>query len=240
MRLDMDGGLVMYPGLDEENVTGRVRLRRLEGRLTNALTFSSGRTAYDLTLILEQLENPDRANLYMPKDYDQGRRVAALMQGGRSRAPEGSMNVSEMIRIVDPGIPREARLGDQLASISMELREARALERQIGQRQAALAAGPASREALAELGGNRTELRAIQARSTQLARARSELEAALRASARRRSVVGLDDESFVRVERLLVELEATRQPRDALGIFEGREALRESAPHRPGKAAKPW
>ena len=236
-----DGNLSLYPGLDEETVTGRARLRRCEGRLTHQITLSSGRTAYDLVLILEQLENPDRANLYMPKDYDQARRIWQSIAGGRGRPPEGSMNSSEMIRIVDPNIPRESWLGGQLQTIALELREARLLERQLRERQAALRSQRGTREVLAELAGNDREIKAIKSRAGQLARARGELEAALRTAARKRSIVGLDDDSFVRVERMLLELEAAKPKADTLDLFEGDAARQGNGQSRqPATGGKPW
>ena len=241
IQLAEDGSLSVYPGLDEETVTGRARLRRCEGHLTHQVTMSSGRTAYDLVLILEQLENPDRANLYMPKDYDQARRIWQSIAGGRGKPPEGSMNVSEMIRIVDPNIPRESRLGSQLQAIALELREARLLERQLKERQTTLRSQRGSREVLAELAGNDREIKAIKTRSGQLSRARGELEAALRTAARRRLIVGLDDDSFVMVERMLLELEASKPKADALDLFEG-DAARQGNGGRPMPATggKPW
>lgn len=223
-NLGKDGNLSLYPGLDEETVTGRVRFHRGEGHLTHQITFSSGRAAYDMTLILEQLENPDRANLYMPKDYQQAQRIWQSMAEGRSKPPDGSMNLSAMIRIVDPYIKWEAKLGEELQIISLELREAKLLEKQLQNRQASLRAQPGNRVALGEIAGNDREIQTLRARAGQLWRARGEVESALRTASRKRSIVGLDDDSFVRLERMLLGLDAEKNKADTLDLFEVEKA----------------
>ena len=135
------------------------------------------------------------------------------------------MNRTEMIRIVDPANAREVQLGVEFLAISAELREAKSMENQLTQRQVELSGYRRNAmDVMAELAANERELAALRSRGAQLAVARGAIESALRNEARKRSMVGLDDNAFVRVEKLILEPRSIQPPADSLTIFEAESA----------------